>query len=758
MAVKTRAQLKSENASDFPDNTTKLISPADLRGQMDDVVDSALFPEDGVVAAAPGDVNGMVVLRGLSPISGSVIHLNYHTTVGDLGAGNFYGITGAAAGTYVDNGGTIVVPTGGDGSAAWLRVWDGVKAHVGWFGAKCTPLDTASDDYIPAQKCFNLFTDGRTSTRTGTVDVGPGFCFSQPLIYGGSNAESFKLVGIQAQARGAEGRRVSLLRYTGPSTIGAIIFYGANQWYIEDINSYHVNALNGIVITSDSTYNHTTTNSITAGSNRVVTPSGATAADRVGLLQVGCFLGVDAGGANFEIVYISAVDTTAGTFTANFGKNHASGVQIGGGAPSSSGRVNRSRIVCMASPVWTTLTFDPSIVSGSTRLFTVGDISGIEVGAPLRVGKYLYAEIVYPTVVNAGAGTFEATCIFDHLAGDLVMYPTSGILFGNRLTQTVQVDNIWMYDTVLAGADVDKSYAGIRQFYGGNVKAFVLHGMVGVYCRVPFAFESASGQYLISGGTSAGVTETLFLHGSGHLSVFAWEDESNAKWLVGQSGSNPAQATFVGCTMQGEGLAPTDDEMFTFGGNLTFIGCDLRHNRIPGTTLPKIVSIGVLQDAFPSSVTLIGCHIASATLANMAFILSSPGTPGDVIKTGTGKVTMLNCTGGVAGAGTIVRLPDVLPPLKMWEGSMVYDPASMAAGTVGPIVTLVPTPTTGGTVSGAVLGDVVDASFSLDLQGATLRAWVSATDTVKFQFAYPPGSTPTPLDLGSGTVKCRVKK
>lgn len=47
MAAKTRDQLKSENASDFPDNTAGLISASDLRGQLDDIIDSATFPEDG---------------------------------------------------------------------------------------------------------------------------------------------------------------------------------------------------------------------------------------------------------------------------------------------------------------------------------------------------------------------------------------------------------------------------------------------------------------------------------------------------------------------------------------------------------------------------------------------------------------------------------------------------------------------------------------------------------------------------------------
>lgn len=50
MAVKTRAQLKAENATDFPTNLSGQISADDLRGQMDDVADSVLFPEDDLAA------------------------------------------------------------------------------------------------------------------------------------------------------------------------------------------------------------------------------------------------------------------------------------------------------------------------------------------------------------------------------------------------------------------------------------------------------------------------------------------------------------------------------------------------------------------------------------------------------------------------------------------------------------------------------------------------------------------------------------
>jgi hypothetical protein len=65
MSVKTRTELKSENATDFPDNSARLISPADLRGQMDDVVDSMLMAEDDL----PG---GMFVNTGEGAVERSV--------------------------------------------------------------------------------------------------------------------------------------------------------------------------------------------------------------------------------------------------------------------------------------------------------------------------------------------------------------------------------------------------------------------------------------------------------------------------------------------------------------------------------------------------------------------------------------------------------------------------------------------------------------------------------------------------------------
>jgi len=80
------------------------------------------------------------------------------------------------------------------------------------------------------------------------------------------------------------------------------------------------------------------------------------------------------------------------------------------------------------------------------------------------------------------------------------------------------------------------------------------------------------------------------------------------------------------------------------------------------------------------------------------------------------------------------------------EASVVYDPAPITTGSRAAIQTLA--------CAGVTLGMPVRASFSLDLQGLSINAWVSAADTISFQFFNP---TAGALDLGSGTVTVRAE-
>jgi hypothetical protein len=83
---------------------------------------------------------------------------------------------------------------------------------------------------------------------------------------------------------------------------------------------------------------------------------------------------------------------------------------------------------------------------------------------------------------------------------------------------------------------------------------------------------------------------------------------------------------------------------------------------------------------------------------------------------------------------------------RLLEASTTYDPPSLAAGEGV---------TTSLAVNGATLGDYARASFSLELQGIALTAWVSAVDTVSVRFQNGTAGT---VDLASGTLRVRVEK
>lgn len=84
---------------------------------------------------------------------------------------------------------------------------------------------------------------------------------------------------------------------------------------------------------------------------------------------------------------------------------------------------------------------------------------------------------------------------------------------------------------------------------------------------------------------------------------------------------------------------------------------------------------------------------------------------------------------------------------KIYYASATYDPPSLAAGAKDAIQTM--------TVTGAVLGDkVTEVSFSMDLAGAHIHAWVSAANTVSYYAINDNGANP--LDLGSGTLRVKV--
>lgn len=100
--------------------------------------------------------NSVDLISDLRAINGygQPIYVRGHTTIGDGGEGTFEWFDGVSIGTYIDNNGTIIVPTGGDGSGAWLRQYDGI-ANVKWFGAIGDGLTTKTDNSIAIQAALD---------------------------------------------------------------------------------------------------------------------------------------------------------------------------------------------------------------------------------------------------------------------------------------------------------------------------------------------------------------------------------------------------------------------------------------------------------------------------------------------------------------------------------------------------------------------------------------------------------------------------
>lgn len=83
-------------------------------------------------------------------------------------------------------------------------------------------------------------------------------------------------------------------------------------------------------------------------------------------------------------------------------------------------------------------------------------------------------------------------------------------------------------------------------------------------------------------------------------------------------------------------------------------------------------------------------------------------------------------------------------PLSTLTGSATYDPPNLVAGAQT---------STSVTVTGAIMGQFVVMSFSLDLQLIQLTGYVSAPNTVTCVFR---NGTAGAIDLASGTLAARV--
>ncbi|WP_291351338.1 hypothetical protein [Acidovorax sp. 16-64-162] len=94
-------------------------SAADINAAIAATVPEAISQAD---ARYHQRISNYAALRAVYPVNPAAIYLDGGASENDGAQGIFIASAVGTTGQYVDNGDTVIVPTGGDGSAAWLRV------------------------------------------------------------------------------------------------------------------------------------------------------------------------------------------------------------------------------------------------------------------------------------------------------------------------------------------------------------------------------------------------------------------------------------------------------------------------------------------------------------------------------------------------------------------------------------------------------------------------------------------------------------
>lgn len=343
----------------------------------------------GVTVTSSQIVENISNLRSLSIQTKTPMFIEGYYNKGDGGGGYFYGIDGRAPGTYVDNGGTIIVPIGGDGGSAWIR-FDSEDLSVKYFGAVGDGItdDTSSINnalysgaggsvYIPEG---NYKISGTLNVYPSTTLFGVGACDDLIPLAGGSN-----------------------ISVTHTSSVGVLLGRGAT---INGLNFWYPNQ---VTTTSPIVYDYTiasnTSDSYQGGNNAGITIENIVIHNAYnGILLNGDYTD---GSPNTGAVIINKVRMYA--------------INIGYNLVTTASEINVSDCVC--SPLfWSASTNQPIrswVINNGTACWLNSSGQGAQFSNCTffghRRGIYLYNPLV-PSLSRAQNNFMKVTgCIFDGL-------------------------------------------------------------------------------------------------------------------------------------------------------------------------------------------------------------------------------------------------------------------------------------------------------------------------------------------------------
>ncbi|MGH2559897.1 MAG: right-handed parallel beta-helix repeat-containing protein [Thermomicrobiales bacterium] len=223
-------------------------------------------------------------------------------------------------------------------------------------------------------------------------------------------------------------------------------------------------------------------------------------------------------------------------------------------------------------------------------------------------------------------------------------------------------------------------------------------------------------------------------------------------------GLNPTVARdveVIGCEISENAALGGGGVEFRGGENFRMIGCHLRDNAAFG------VSVGV-PGLTATNTTILDTFVRGDDTAGAVW--SFGGTVDGVLV--DGLVTENNGWGLNFGAATVTNLrlgarnllkDNSVADLANIPASALFEPADLKGSKTfdWPSINAGSQSTTTVTVTGAALGDVAEASMSVDLQGMQLTAYVSALNTVTCVMR---NGTAGAINLASGTLRVRVRK